>query len=183
MIISKLESNIRDLINSARTQRILLNDPESWNTLCSSLDLIGDSQLAIEAYPGLCATRDTGASYLIIYGILQTLLLQQDAAKNIASALDIKIKLPNELNKIRIIRNSAAGHPTAQKENEVTKSCFITRMSVSTASFQLMTVYSDDREYEFRTISVPELVRLQEEYLKEILEICSINTTQKRIGP
>jgi len=170
MSIDKLEDKIRDFINSGRTQRSILKDSSAWNKLCSSLDLIGDTQLAIEAYPGLVGTQDTGASYLIIYGILQTLLLQQDAAKGIGGVLDIKVKLPRELNEIRVVRNSAAGHPVFQKENGQSKSCFITRMSVSPISFQLMTVFSDDRDYEFHTISIPPLIKNQEKYLAEILE-------------
>ncbi|PHS32655.1 MAG: hypothetical protein COA95_02575 [Methylophaga sp.] len=107
MNISKLEGKIRDFINSPRRQSTLLGKREGWNKLCSSLDLIGDTELAIAAYPSMCKTEgDDGASYLIVYGILQTLLLQQDAAKHIANVLDIGITLPKELQQIRMIRNS-----------------------------------------------------------------------------
>lgn len=167
--IHALESRIRDFISSGRRQSSLLKDPAAWNKLCSSLDLIGDTQIAIDTYPQLCSVRQQGVSYLIVYGILQTLLLQQDAAKHIGDALNIKIKLPKALEEIRVIRNSAAGHPSYQKENGLSKSSFIARMSISPTSFELMTVYSGDKEYEMRHIAIPSLIEEQQIYLGEIL--------------
>jgi len=113
--------------------------------------------------------KDDGANYLIVYGILQTLLLQQNAAKHIGDSLGIKVKLPKDLEDIRVIRNSAAGHPTHQKENGLSKSCFITRMSISPTGFQLMSVYSGDKEYEFHHVSIPSLIETQKKYLSEVL--------------
>ena len=97
MSIQSLEDRIRGFINSGRRQSILLKTPDAWNKLCSSLDLIGDTQLAIESYPQLHNVKDDGASYLIVYGILQALLLQQNAAKHIGDSLGIKVKLPKDL--------------------------------------------------------------------------------------
>ena len=110
-----------------------------------------------------------GESYLIVYGVLQAMLLQQDAIKYIGDALDIKVKLPKQLEDIRVIRNSAAGHPAHQKENGLSKSSFITRMFLSPVNFQLMTVYSGDKDYESRLISVPSLIRTQEQYVCEVM--------------
>ena len=106
---------------------------------------------------------------MIVYGILQTLLLQQNAAKHIGDSLDIKVKLPKDLEDIRVIRSSAAGHPTHQKEKGLSKSCFITRMSISPTGFQLMTVYSGDKECEFHHVSIPALIETQKQYLSEVL--------------
>lgn len=169
MTIQNLEDRIREFIDGGRRQFTLLKDPEAWNKLCSSLDLIGDTQLAIDAYPQLYNVKGDGTSYLIIYGILQTLLLQQDAAKHIGNALGIKVKLPKALEEIRVIRNSAAGHPGFQKEKKLSKSCFITRTSISPTGFQLLTVYSGDRECEFHGVSIPPLIEAQQKYLSEVL--------------
>ena len=117
-MIGELESKIREYINVSRRQCQVIDNKANWQKLCSALDLIGDTELAIEAYPSLCSDKSDGESYLIVYGILQTLLLQQDAAMHIAEALGLKkIIRPKQLDEIRIIRNSAAGHPTSQKEN------------------------------------------------------------------
>lgn len=169
MKITDLEQRIRDFINSARRQSALLENAADWNKLCSSLDLIGDTQLAIQSYPLLCKCEGEGTSYLIVYGILQTLLLQQDAAKHIAASLNIKVKLPKELDNIRIVRNSAAGHPGFQKENGQSKSCFISRSSLSPLAFDLMTVYSEGNAYKIDHVDIPNLLKTQESYLEEIL--------------
>ncbi|EGR0026365.1 hypothetical protein AB6H46_22515 [Vibrio alginolyticus] len=170
-MVRKLESEIRDYINVSRRQFQIMGNKANWNKLCSALDLVGDTELAIEAYPNLCSTRSDGASYLVVYGILQTLLLQQDAAKHIADALGLKkIKRPKQLDEIRIIRNSAAGHPTSQKENGSYKSCFISRFSLSPVSFQMVTSFSNSSEPKFTTVSIPSLLEVQGKYIAELLE-------------
>lgn len=170
MTIANKEQRIREFINSTRRQSVLLNNTSDWNKLCSSLDLIGDTELAIDAYPRLCQSgKDHGSSYLLVYGILQTLLLQQDAAKHISSALNIKINLPKELMDIRIIRNGAAGHPGFQKENGQSKSCFISRMSLSPSSFELITTFSEDGYYNVDHINIPNLLKTQNLYLGQVL--------------
>ena len=44
--ISALEQQVRDFINRARKQHTLLKDSRAWNQLCSSLDIVGDTELA-----------------------------------------------------------------------------------------------------------------------------------------
>lgn len=181
MSIQSLKDSIMKFINSARRQTVLLKTPDAWNMLCSSLDLIGDTQLAIDSYPQFHKLQEEGASYLVVYGILQTLLLQQNATKHIGAALDIKVKLPKDLENIRAIRNSAAGHPTHQKENGLSKSCFITRMSISPTSFQLMTVYSGDKDYEFHQVSIPSLIETQKKYLSDVLALVVVELERQEM--
>lgn len=90
MTVTNLEDRIREFINNGRKQSALLKDLTIWNKLCSSLDVIGDTQLAIQAHSQLKNIKGDGASYLIIYGTLQAMLLQQDALKHISDALNIK---------------------------------------------------------------------------------------------
>ncbi len=45
--IEELESQIRDFVNAPRRQAMLLADAAAWAMLCSSLDVIGDAELAI----------------------------------------------------------------------------------------------------------------------------------------
>jgi len=53
--IANLESEIRDLINQPRKKHFLLMDSAQWYQLCSSMDVIGDTELAIDAYlPKFC---------------------------------------------------------------------------------------------------------------------------------
>jgi hypothetical protein len=175
MIIDQLETQIRDFINSGRRQSILLQDSSNWNKLCSALDVIGDTTLAILAYPNLCKTvqvQDAGASYLIIYGILQTLQLQQDAAMKISNILGIEIKLPKPLVDIKIIRHDTAGHPFLRKEKNLSNSSFINRSFLSPVFFELMTTSSNSKEHIDHTsitVNVPQLIKIQEQYLSEVL--------------
>lgn len=79
--IEQLETEIRDFINNPRKQSLLLKDSTVWNKLCSALDVTGDTELAINAYISAINVNSDGEAYLIVYGILQVLLVQQDAVK------------------------------------------------------------------------------------------------------
>jgi len=171
--IDQLEEKIRDFINSNRRKSILLQNSSNWNKLCSSLDVIGDTELAISSYPSLCAAvQDNGASYLIIYGILQTFQLQQDAARKIGDSLNIKVKLPRQLTEIANIRHDAVGHPFQRNENKLSNSSFIIRFSLSPYGFELITTSSNDSDHlddKVVRINIPELIQIQKQYLGEVL--------------
>ena len=114
--IRDLEIKIRDFINHYRNNHVLVQDLVKWNILCSSLDVVGDTELAIESYKGL-KTEDVGFNYLAVYGILQVLYVQQDAVLHIFQSLDISPKLVDsailtDVMHVRGIRNKATGHPT-----------------------------------------------------------------------
>ena len=166
--MSELVNRIRDFINSARKQHALLKDSKAWNQLCSSLDAIGDTELAFDAYDGASTTAaDPGATYILVYGVIQALVLQQDAVKNLAEALDLPYKQDDLLRDIREIRNASVGHPT--KRSGKPRSHFISRITMSKAGFQLLTVYPDHRPAEFKAISLPKLIATQQSQLRAIL--------------
>jgi hypothetical protein len=167
--ISEFEQDIRKFINSPRKQFHLLKDAEAWNRLCSSLDVIGDTQLAIDAYLEKDITSAIGGSYLIVYGILQVMIVQQDAVKSLAQSLSINCQFTKNLNAIRGIRSDSIGHPTKQREDKRLKSNFIVRMGLSEKGFNLMTVYSDRRPYILRYIEIPSLITEQRSALEKIL--------------
>jgi hypothetical protein len=81
--ISVLVSIIRDFINRRRTLHILTQVRPDWNRLTSSLDVIGDTEMAFDAYlerlhdPATC-----GELYILLYGVMQALFIQQDAVEN-----------------------------------------------------------------------------------------------------
>lgn len=170
MKISEYEELIREFINQPRKQAGLLKNREAWNILCSALDVIGDTELAIDAYLDKSKIDSHGESYLVVYGALQVLQVQQDAIANLCSALSLALTLPNELDYIRIARNEAVGHPTRHKEKKVIKSSFIVRHSLSGTGFSLMTVFSDGRPYEHRYIDIPKLIDTQRKHLDLVLE-------------
>jgi hypothetical protein len=95
--ISELETEIRDFINRPRRQHELLADPASWNTLCSALDVIDDTELALEAYAKWERRSKDGEKYLLVYGALQVMEVQQDAVKYICETLGLPYSRPKEL--------------------------------------------------------------------------------------
>ncbi len=166
--IRELESQIRDLINNRRKQLTLLGNPASWDKLCSSLDVIGDTELAFAAYGRLPEPNDDGTAYILIYGFLQALFVQQDAVCHLCEALDISYSPDPLLVEIREIRNDAIGHPT--KRGKGTKFGFISRPTIGKWGFQLMTTTPGKWPPVFRHVDLRARLESQREKLKFALE-------------
>jgi hypothetical protein len=169
-MITELEQQIRSYINRPRNQANLLTEPARWNQLCSALDVIGDTELAINAHLTRTGSKDIGESYLVVYGVLQVLLVQQDAVRYASVALGIPMIFSKDLKEIRKIRNDAIGHPVTGKENKIHKSNFMTRATLSDQAFTVMSVYSDEKQAEFRTYELPKLIDLQRVELTKFLD-------------
>jgi hypothetical protein len=128
-----LEARIRDLIDHPRRRRQLRDRGARWYQLCSAMDVIGDTELAMQyACQGVPSTSP-GAAYVVIYGVLQALYLQQDAATRIAKCLGLELELPPEIEEVRETRNAAGGHPSTYKGSGTG----IVRYTASTAGFEL----------------------------------------------
>jgi hypothetical protein len=168
--IDKLQSEIRDFINRPRKQTRLLSDLASWNMLCSALDVIGDTELALEAYLAWMPEKEDGRKYLLVYGALQVMEVQQDALKYLSESLAIPYVRPRELANIRMIRSDSIGHPMRGAENKVSKSSFIQQFGLDQRAFTLMTVYSDrSRDYRHQYINVVDLLTVQRQFIERQL--------------
>lgn len=165
----KYTREIRDFINEPRKQFNLLNDLKFWHQLCSSLDVIGDSDLAIDAYINSDFGEDDGEKYLRLYGVLQALFLQQDAVTNLCESLGLQNNLiaNPKLKDIRDIRNDSIGHPT--KRGNYKSYHFISRVTIKKSGFQLISNYENSKTT-VRDISVIDLIKEQREYLSEIFK-------------
>lgn len=159
--IVMLENRIRDRINARRKQHELLGRKADWNRLCSALDVIGDTELALDAYLTHPVVEDTGVQYLHVYGALQLLQTQQDAVAEICGALQIKPHASPKVPLVRELRSSAVGHPTRQQENNRQKSNFIVRATLSQFGFTLFTVIADEWPHTERNVNIPKLIELQ----------------------
>jgi len=160
--IKDLELKIRDLINIPRKQNSLLLEPASWNKLTSSLDIIGDTELAIDAFETSDFPKDEGSKYLILYGILQALFLQQDAVKHIAEALNFSYSPDLLLDEIREIRHDSVGHPSKrEKRGKEIAYNFISRITISKNGFTLMKTFPNGKTPKFINIDLPSLVNNQ----------------------
>jgi hypothetical protein len=167
--VSDLEKDIRDFINNPRKQHALLQDSAAWNMLCSCLDTIGDTELAIAAYETWENPDSQGTAYLVVYGALQALFIQQDAVENLCQALNIAYARDPLLDDIRELRNDSAGHPTKRGRGKGRAYNFLSRSSLTIGGFDLMTTYPGDRPPLFRHVSILSLIVKQKEILQNVL--------------
>jgi len=165
----KYTQEIRKFINNPRKQFSLLKNHKFWNQLCSSLDVIEDSELAINAYIDSEFAKDDGEKYLRLYGLLQALFLQQDAVTNLCESLELTNNLiaNSKLREIRDIRNDSIGHPT--KRGNYKSYHFISRVTITKSGFQLISDYENSKTI-FRDILVIDLIKEQRKYLSKILK-------------
>lgn len=169
MTVAELEQEIRDRINHPRKQHFLLRSSADWNKLCSALDVIGDTELALDAYLEHPAVENVGLRYLFVYGAFQLLQTQQDAVAHLCSALGIASTNSPKLPHICDVRSAAVAHPASRAENRASKSGFIQRISLSHHGFTLMTVYSDGKPYDFKKVHIPMLIKEQRDVLLQVL--------------
>ena len=137
--------------------------------LCSCLDVIGDTELAIQSYLKQENPKDDGAKYLIVYGILQTLFLQQDAIKNLSEALNLEFKPDPTLTLVRNLRNDSVGHPTRRGFGNNLSFNFINRSSLVISGFELITFYPNENRPKFTYINIIELISKQSAILENVL--------------
>ena len=160
--ITKLLGAIRDLINIPRRQHLLVQDSSNWNSLCSALDIVDDSECAIDAYLGGRNNDNVSERYLLIFGVMQALVVQQQAVTQLRTAFHVTRSSQKELDKIRTIRTQSTGHPVRQKNHGAISANFIARATLRKETFNLMTVYGDDREPTFEKINVINLIKKQQ---------------------
>jgi hypothetical protein len=163
----KYTKEIRDFINEPRRQYVLLENRRLWSQLCTSLDVIEDADLAVESYVNGDFGNDVGGQYLKLYGLLQSLFVQQDAVRHLCESLGFpdNLKAYPELKEIRDVRNDSVGHPTKRRNGSSYHS--ISRTSIEKSGFQLVSQF--DGRIKFRDVSVLDLIRTQRKYLREVL--------------
>lgn len=167
--IHDLETKIRDCINARRKQHELLSRSADWNRLCSALDVVGDTELGLDSYLAHPPVEDAGVRYLHVYGALQLLQTQQDAAAEICAALQIKPAASPKVPLVRELRSSSIGHPTRQQEDKRPKSNFIVRATLSQHGFTLFTVTAGEWPHVERVVNIPKLIDMQHVALAKTL--------------
>lgn len=171
-MIENIFEEIREICNHPWKRELLFQDKIIWNRLWASLDVIEDSQIAIDDYSNLSEFSSNEKGYLYVYGILHALYLQQDALCNLNKALfgqgiDFKSEYP-ELYNIREIRNSSIGHPTGRWEGKSFHG--ISRMTIQKKGFQMSSSFpKSGGEDEFEYVNILSCIATQNELFKEIL--------------
>lgn len=177
--VSQSVSAIRDLINVPRKQHQLVQDLRVWNQLCSALDIIGDTQWAINSYVELDWPSDYGERYLRVYGLFQAMFLQQDATKHLAESLGVVLSHAEDMQGIRDIRNCAVGHPTKRGRNNPTAH-FISQATISKWGFTLLN--TSGKSDDFQDVNLQQLIRIQsrgvETWVGSILEALKCQAQQ-----
>jgi hypothetical protein len=136
------------------------------------LDAIGDTHLALQEFVSCDDSFDLGINYILAYGVLQAIFLQQDALKHLAFSLGHPFELPDALKEIRELRNKAVGHPTQKALNKNTESKsfhHIARVSLTKNGFQLLSTYSDIDSFDSRDVNFVEIIRVQTEFSEHFL--------------
>jgi len=166
---------LRDLFNSTIVyKQTVWNNKNvgNWDKICSGLDNIEDTQLAISEY-----TRLEKFSRLALYGLLQSLVVQQDSLKSIEESLGIKV--PNlktsfpKLKEIRDIRNETTGHPTETKldKNSNFESGTVSYTTIARIDSIEILDYGvwSSQGFIHKSINLRDIIKIQQELL--ILEI------------
>lgn len=141
----------------------------NWSKLWSSFDNIKDSLEVIKEYLNL-----KSGGYLAIYGVLQALIVQQDALQHIEESLGLLTKkffldYPDLYN-IRFVRSEIVGHPTqtmikgrGSSYNEGT----VTYTSISPGTGLRIVNYSvwSKNGYSSKSVNILDIINKQAELL------------------
>ena len=130
-------------LRSALTEFLVASEvlpDESSTIVWSALDVLDDTELACStALEKFKSDSTEGEQYLLIYGCLQVLSVQQDAARHLREVFGLDRELPEKLMIIREVRHSGVGHPAKRGNGITAKSNFIVRSSMKHGCFTLMT--------------------------------------------
>lgn len=166
-----LNNQIREIINDPQRKEILILNKTKWRQLCASLDVISDTESAINSYVSLPAFNAGNGGYLFIYGLLHAFFLQQDAIDHLWFALfEQNIKWKDEYPEVyllREIRNDAIGHPT--KRGNFRSFHFISQPSISKQGFQFISIDSDTNSSEIKDVDLNHLIKTQYQTISIIL--------------
>lgn len=134
-----------------------------WSKLWVAVDNIEDTQLAIDEYPSL---KDF--SRLAIYGLLQSMFVQQDAIFHLENS--IKIPTPDwekdypKLHEIRNIRHETIGHPISNEYERYTSISHLNNLNILDYG-----VWSRNG-FEHKTINIKEIITTQHDLLVKEIE-------------
>ena len=155
----------------AERQKQLRRDLPRWNQVRSSLDAIRQTHRAIEAFNSSNGDLTEDQRYLAIYGLLQALVVQQDAISHLAEALRTKpvfLSRHTRLEEIRRLRNWTVGHPTKVDRYDTASHHAIQRTQLGRGGFSLYSAFDDGRE-QYTYVPLPQLARLQRRVVSSVL--------------
>lgn len=156
----------------AGQQKKLRRNLSRWNQFRSSLDTIRQTHRALEAYNHSNGSLTEDQRYLAIYGLLQALVVQQDAMCHLSEALQTKpvhMNRHKRLEEIRNIRNWTVGHPTKVDRYDTHSHHHIQRAQLGRGGFSLYSAFDDGRE-QYTYVPLLQLARLQRRVVSRLLK-------------
>lgn len=170
--IFELIEKIREHINRTEKMAVLLADRSKWLPLTSALDVLEDSSCAVTYYIESDFPDNVKGKYLFIYGLIQAMFLQMDAANSIQTALtDSKIDFERDYPdayRIREMRNDVVGHPTNRRTNQ---SIYLVQISLNKNGFDYIKESSAGTDKgESISVSVIKAIEEVNSCIKSVLE-------------
>lgn len=172
--------NLREFVNEYVDLKYrLMKDLESWFRLCSAMDVLEDTDMAIQGYLDADASKvGLGETYLHYYGLFQAMSVQQDAVASTCKSLlkskfDMGPSGPLEpIWDIRQTRISAFGHPTNRELKDKPKGqhrryCQVVQVTMNKSRFQLGTsnpLAAEGDKNDMEDIDTLDMVRRQQEW-------------------
>jgi len=193
-LIESYITTIRELINSKAQKyieptktfktfsdyiksKLNIKDLDEWGFLCSCMDLIEDTNLAIENFikfevDGPTKYDDIGEKYLRLYGFLNATYMQQNSVLTLAKIFKVAELSKNKKQifdlKMREIRNKLASHSDSyRKGRNAKKDTFV--LSRIQLSGKRVT-YGSNIESNFENLDLSTLLEEHSTVLLEILD-------------
>ena len=175
--ILSIIKNISTELYLVHKQNILLENLKVYNRCYSAIYLLEDITEALEYYKSCDGSKfELGAKYLMVYGVLEALFLQQDALNDLLDALGYKkINYKDnyaEIYAIRKTRNDIAGHPTNRTSTQYTT--YLSRPDLSLKKIR----YEETQNDTFIDFDILSSINIQENFIKNQLEEI-LNNLQK----
>lgn len=166
----ELSKWIRNYGHDPRHQNRLIADRFIWHQTWVAMDIVNDTESALDAYLNNEFPTDAGEQYLRVYGALQALFVQQDALFDLVSAIhpSMTIKLTDVLKDIREARNSSVGHPTQLRRQGSVSAHGIIQNSMTKDGFYLLS-YPPPDDNMFQYVPLRELILKQRAETQRIL--------------
>ena len=163
-IIREYEIAFRDLVrpttkstNADVDDALILKEQKDWFFICTALDVIGDTTLAIKNFleygmEGPAVINDDGEKYLRLYGVLNATYLQQEAIRvlyrkiNLQKSKNVERKIEDL--KIRDIRIKIGSHSSdyINRQKGGRESYIPVRISMSSHKFYYLNNERIDEE-------------------------------------
>ena len=158
---------IRDMLSADIFTDNIQRHGLEWEMACASMDMIGDAQLAIDAFNRKPVSE--GQRYLEVYGLFQAFFLQQDAIRHLAAALKLRKPKDPDLSVVRDLRNRYFGHPSNRKRDRQSPTTYHGLTRVTVTSDEIAGWTYTYRRFSTETISIDASIAKQAEGTTRVL--------------